>query len=73
MKQSDDGVFFISFTDYMNYYRSTTICKVHEGYTTKYIKVDTMKPPFHNPRHQKPYQIINISLKEPSKIMISVH
>mgnify|MGYP000926542078 CR=1 FL=1 len=29
---ADDGVFFISYGDYMNYYRSTTICKVHDGF-----------------------------------------
>ena len=32
MQESDDGVFFISFTDYVNYYRSTVVCRVHTGY-----------------------------------------
>lgn len=29
---ADDGVFFIAYEDYLRYYRSTTICKVHDGF-----------------------------------------
>jgi hypothetical protein len=32
VKKEDDGVFFMCFDDYINYYRSTTICKVHEDF-----------------------------------------
>ena len=37
----EDGVFFISFSDYMNYYRSTTICRVNDGFHYKSIRIDT--------------------------------
>jgi len=37
---ADDGVFFISYSDYMNYYRSTTICKVHDGFHQESLKID---------------------------------
>lgn len=37
---ADDGVFFISYQDYMRYYRSTTICKVHDGFHHKSIRVN---------------------------------
>lgn len=70
MRSSDDGVFFIAFHDYINYYRSTTICRVHDGYHYKSIEVDTTKAPFNT---QKTYQIVNISLKEKSKIFFTVH
>jgi len=33
----DDGIFYISYEDYMNYYRSTTICKVNDDF--KYINL----------------------------------
>jgi calpain-15 len=29
---ADDGMFFIPFDDYLNFYTSTTICKVHDNY-----------------------------------------
>jgi len=32
VEAKDDGIFFIGFKDYMNYYRSTTICKVIDNY-----------------------------------------
>jgi hypothetical protein len=70
MKESDDGVFFITFNDYMNYYKSTTICRVHDGYHYKSITVETAQPPFNN---QKSFQLVNISLKEKSKIFFTVH
>lgn len=34
----DDGIFFICYEDYMNYYRSTTIAKVHDGYSYNFAK-----------------------------------
>jgi len=37
---ADDGMFFISYLDYMNYYRSTTICKVHDEYNHNSVKID---------------------------------
>lgn len=43
---ADDGVFFISFQDYANYYRSTTVCRVNDGFHYRCIKVDTEKAPF---------------------------
>lgn len=45
-KQQDDGVFFMSFTDYTNYYRSTTVCKLHDGFHTQSFKVNMNKAPF---------------------------
>ncbi len=39
VENSDDGVFYISYEDYMNYYRSTTICKVIDGFTYHNIPV----------------------------------
>jgi calpain-15 len=39
-EDADDGVFFISYKDYMNYYRSTTICKVHDGFNHNSIRVN---------------------------------
>lgn len=32
VEQKDDGTFYISYADYINYYRATTICKVHDSY-----------------------------------------
>ena len=64
-KQDDDGVFFISFEDYLSYYRSTTICKLHEGgYTTKTLKV--------KPNTQKTYQVISVKMRDRSKVYFSV-
>lgn len=37
---SDDGVFFIAYKDYMAYYRSTTICKYHDGWGIKTLKIE---------------------------------
>ncbi len=37
---ADDGIFFISYKDYMSYYRSTTICKVHDGFHYNSIKIN---------------------------------
>ena len=58
----DDGVFFISYNDYMNYYRSTTICKVHDGfhYNSHYIQQDSHK-----------YQLLQVQLKEPSRVFFT--
>jgi hypothetical protein len=63
-KTQDDGVFFISYQDYLSYYRSTTICKLHEGYTTKTLKV--------KPNTQKSYQVISVKLRDRSKVYFSV-
>jgi hypothetical protein len=63
-KTQDDGVFFISYQDYLSYYRSTTICKLHEGYTTKTLKV--------KPNTQKSYQVISAKLRDRSKVYFSV-
>lgn len=68
-KESNNGIFFITFEDYMNYYRSTTICRVHDGYHYTSISVDVAK---YVSQKSKPYQIINISLKEKSKVFFSV-
>jgi len=37
---ADDGIFFISYQDYMNYYRSTTICMVHDDFKLNSVKID---------------------------------
>jgi calpain-15 len=37
VKDEEDGTFYIGFDDYINYYRSTTICKVHDGYKIAYL------------------------------------
>jgi calpain-15 len=38
VKVEDDGVFFISHQDYMNYFMSTCVCKIHETYGFNHIK-----------------------------------
>jgi hypothetical protein len=62
-------MFFISFEDYMKYFNHTTICRIHDDFHFNSIKVDTTQEPFIN---GKPYQIINVSIKESSKIFFSV-
>lgn len=52
---ADDGMFFISFNDYMNYYRSTTICKVNDNFNHNSIKVTQNNG-------NQPYQLIKINL-----------
>lgn len=37
----EDGVFFMCYEDYMNYYRSTTICKIHDNFHYKHLKVES--------------------------------
>lgn len=39
VKDVDDGIFYISYNDYMCYYRSTTICKVMNDYNYKSLRV----------------------------------
>ena len=37
---ADDGSFFMSFEDYLSYYRSTTIAKIHDDYIYNSIKCE---------------------------------
>lgn len=37
---ADNGIFYISLADYANYYRSTVVCKVHDGFHYKSLPVD---------------------------------
>ena len=37
VKEADDGEFFIAHEDYMNYFRSTVICKIHDGFVHESI------------------------------------
>ena len=63
---ADDGVFFISYLDYMRYYRSTTICKVNDGFNLNSIKVTC------NKAAKTPYQLLKVTLKERSKVFFTV-
>lgn len=40
---TEDGVFCIGFGDYMNYYRSTTICKMIDRFSYHHMEVATVK------------------------------
>jgi calpain-15 len=64
----DDGVFFMSLEDYANFYRSTTICKIQDGFTQSSLEVDCQKQ-----ANGKTYQVISISLAEPSRVFFTVH
>jgi calpain-15 len=59
----DDGTFFISYTDYLNYYRATTICKYHDNYIFTAIKSKHMKG-------EK--SMFKLTLKEETDIFITV-
>eukprot|EP00347_Sterkiella_histriomuscorum_P016829 403351694 len=70
---ADDGVFFISYRDYMNYYRSTTICKVHDGFKHNSLRVNSNSD--QNQIQQgkpRPYQLVKVTLKQKSKIFLTV-
>ena len=43
VRDDDDGMFFISYDDYLRYYRSTTICKVNDGYFQTSVRISQAK------------------------------
>ena len=54
-------MFFISYEDYLNYYRSTTICKFQENYTLSTLKL----------KHTRnSYCLAEVALKQRSRIFI---
>jgi len=72
---ADDGVFYISYQDYMCYYRSTTICKVHDNFFHQSIRIDSKTKPMAGypvPAGVRPYHLIKINLKEKAKLFATV-
>jgi len=63
MKDEDDGIFFISHEDYMNYFLSTVICKVHADYQFNSVKT------FHN---RGEYSVIRVKITEETKSFFTV-
>ena len=59
---ADDGVFFICYKDYLSYYRSTTICKVHDDFTYNHVRVEG----------KSKYQLVKVTLEEQSKVFFTV-
>lgn len=63
VKIEDDGVFFISHVDYMNYFMSTVVCKIHPDYQFNSIKT------FHN---RGEYSLVKLTVTEPTEAYITV-
>jgi len=63
VKVEDDGVFFISHDDYMNYFMSTCICKIHQDYVFSSIKT------FHN---KGEYSLIKLKISSKTSAYLTV-
>jgi calpain-15 len=57
----DDGTFYMCYNDYINFYRSTTICKVRDEYHFTELKVNSDK-----------YFMSKLTLKEKTDLTLSL-
>ena len=63
VKEADDGEFFIAHEDYMNYFRSTVICKIHDGFVHESIAAGHARG-----RHS----LIKIELRTSARVFFTV-
>lgn len=62
-EEKNDGVFFMCVEDYLSYFRTTVICKLHEDFVSNDIRCK------HN---LKEYTLIKIKIKEEGKVFFTV-
>lgn len=62
-KQKNDGVFFICVEDYLSYFRTTVICKLHKDYVSSALRCSHL-----NGQHSK----IKINIEESGKTFFTV-
>jgi len=65
LEEKDDGVFFMTFEDFIKYYIVINICRIHKNYHYSFVK-------FHKVEVSKP-NVLSLEVKEQSKVYLQQH